>query len=341
VVDTAAGDETYDLYLYDANLDLLASSHPFAAPGVTNVAAQRARGPSTEAAPTTVVLHAPAGGRHYVAVNRARIGKGPLDAGGDMGSFRMTLDEVGSVGEPAPSAIAYEGDHVLRAGAPARLAARLTDEAGGAIAGRLVTFTFDSGTAPCPGGTCQATTNVSGLAQLATDPIQLSAGIHEVHAVFAGDAAWSASSATAFTIVVGGGIAPPTAPGRGAGTGGGWFIPDGIVAGRGDTSRVHLAVDVRSGVPAPTGEFRYRDRAAGLELTLERWSSFVVDGSSGTGRATGTARTGTGAMVTFELTLRDVSEPGRGHDTVRLRLLDGSYDHAGVLGGGNLQVRAD
>jgi hypothetical protein len=341
VVDTAAGDETYDLYVYDDQLDLLASSHPFAAPGITDVAAQRARGPSTEASPTTVVLHAPAAGRHYLAVNRARIGRGPLDPIGDMGSFRTTLDEVGFVGPPDPSAIAYEGDHPLRAGAPARLAARLTDAAGGAIAGRLVTFTFDSGTAPCPGGTCQATTGVSGLAQLATDPIELSAGIHEVHMTFGGDAAWSASSAAAFTIVVGAGIVTPPASGSGAAAGGGWFIPEGATAGQGDTSRAHFAVDLRSGLPAPTGEFRYRDRAAGLDLTLERWSSFVVDGSSGTGRATGTARTATGALVSFELTLRDVGEPGKGHDTVRLRFLDGSYDRAGVLGGGNLQVRAD
>ena len=98
VVDTAAGDETYDLYVYDADLDLIASSHRFAAPGVTDLAAQGARGPSTDADPTTVVLPAPSAGRHYVAVNRARIGGGPLDAGGDMGAFRLTLDEVAAGG---------------------------------------------------------------------------------------------------------------------------------------------------------------------------------------------------------------------------------------------------
>ena len=42
------GDETYDLYLYEADLDLLASTHPFARrAGVTDVVANNARGPST------------------------------------------------------------------------------------------------------------------------------------------------------------------------------------------------------------------------------------------------------------------------------------------------------
>jgi len=43
IVDTAAGDETYDLYLYDASLDLVASSHPFAADGTTDVGANDQR----------------------------------------------------------------------------------------------------------------------------------------------------------------------------------------------------------------------------------------------------------------------------------------------------------
>jgi hypothetical protein len=94
VIDTAAGDETYDLYVYDSALNLVASSHPFAAPGVSDVVAQQGRGPSTEAVPTTVVLHDPPAGRHYVAVNRARIGGGPLDPSGDMGAFRLLLDEI-------------------------------------------------------------------------------------------------------------------------------------------------------------------------------------------------------------------------------------------------------
>lgn len=94
VVDSAAGDETYDLYLYDAQFNLIASSHPFAAPGVSDVAAQMQRGPSTVTDPTTVILATPAAGRHYIAINRARIGRGPFDPIGDMGSFRLVLDEV-------------------------------------------------------------------------------------------------------------------------------------------------------------------------------------------------------------------------------------------------------
>jgi hypothetical protein len=341
-VDTAAGDETYDLYLYDANLDLLAASHKFAAPGVTDVAAQQARGPSTEASPTVVVLRAPAAGRHYLVVNRARIGDGPFDAGGDMGSFRLTLDEVSVIGPPAASTIAYEGDHVLRVGSAARLAARLTDSSGVPIAGRLISFAFDDGTEPCPGGTCQATTSASGLAQVATDPIALPPGVQEVHATFGGDPAWSSSSATAFTIVVGGGIEPPP-PGADGGraSGGGWVIPDGASAGRDHSDRIHIAVSVQTGLPTPTGEFRYHDRSAGLDLTLARWSSLFVDDATDTARANGTATTEAGTTVNFELTLRDVAEPGRGRDTVRLRLIDGGYDRAGVLGGGNIQVVGD
>ena len=39
VYDAAAGDETYDLYLYDRSLALLGSTHPFVASGVTDQAA--------------------------------------------------------------------------------------------------------------------------------------------------------------------------------------------------------------------------------------------------------------------------------------------------------------
>ncbi|MGH7540471.1 MAG: S8 family serine peptidase, partial [Gemmatimonadota bacterium] len=92
VYDAAAGDETYDLYLYDAAYSLVASTHPFAAPGVTDVAANDGRGPSTAAAPQVLILRAPAPGRHYVAVSRAKVG--PLPGGGDFGAFTLTLDEI-------------------------------------------------------------------------------------------------------------------------------------------------------------------------------------------------------------------------------------------------------
>jgi hypothetical protein len=92
VWDAAAGDETYDLYVYRSGYSLLASTHPFAAPGVTDAAANDARGPSTAAAPQALTLEAPLPGRYYVAVSRAKVG--PLPGSGDSGAFVLTLDEV-------------------------------------------------------------------------------------------------------------------------------------------------------------------------------------------------------------------------------------------------------
>jgi hypothetical protein len=89
--DSDQGNETYDLYLYDARFDLIASTHPFLAAGVTDQQANNARGPSTAAAPAALTLMAPAAGRYYVAVSRARVGGTSV---GDMGSFVLTLDEV-------------------------------------------------------------------------------------------------------------------------------------------------------------------------------------------------------------------------------------------------------
>ena len=96
VYDAAAGDETYDLYLYDSEYRLISSTHPFAVPGtVTDVVANNARGPSTAAAPQALTLAAPAAGRYYVAVSRAKVGA-LLGGSGDFGAFVLTLDEVAS-----------------------------------------------------------------------------------------------------------------------------------------------------------------------------------------------------------------------------------------------------
>jgi hypothetical protein len=70
--------------------NLVASTHPFAAPGVTDVNANRSRGPSTPQSPP-LTLSSPAGGTYYVVVSRARIGGANS---GDFGSFVLTLDEV-------------------------------------------------------------------------------------------------------------------------------------------------------------------------------------------------------------------------------------------------------
>jgi subtilisin family serine protease len=94
VHDAAAGDETYDLYLYGSDYRLLASTHPFAADGVTDVLANDGRGPSTLPAPQVLTLGMPRPGRYYVAVSRAKVG--PLPGSGDFGAFVLTLDEVAS-----------------------------------------------------------------------------------------------------------------------------------------------------------------------------------------------------------------------------------------------------
>ena len=91
VYDAAAGNETYDLYLYDSSFDLIASTHPFASDGVTDVTANQQRGPSTQAAPQVLTVATPAAGRLYLAVSRARVGG---TSSGDFGAFVLTLDEV-------------------------------------------------------------------------------------------------------------------------------------------------------------------------------------------------------------------------------------------------------
>jgi uncharacterized repeat protein (TIGR01451 family) len=91
VYDAAAGDETYDLYLYDSRFDLITSTHPFVSAGVTDTNANNARGPSRYLSPQQLALSAPAGGRYYLAVNRAKIGGTTT---GDFGAFVLKLDEI-------------------------------------------------------------------------------------------------------------------------------------------------------------------------------------------------------------------------------------------------------
>lgn len=323
VRDTDRGDETYDLYLYDARLDLVVSTHPFAASGVTDPTANDARGPSTAAAPSELSVRTPAAGRHYVVVSRARVGG---TSAGDFGSFTLALDEVAGTGGPAATSLTYEGDFVFRHGTAGRLAARLTDADGAPIAGRTVTFSFDDpAVAPCPGGTCSALTDYRGLAQVATDPIRLATGVHEVHAAFGGDRYWTASEAAAFVLVVGGELA---LAGSGKVTAGGWFTTG--------ADRVHVAFHATSSAGLVRGELRWRDGSAGVDLTLVAYTALVVDGDTAT--LTGTVRDRSGTDHGFVLTARDVAEPGRGLDRVDLRLLDGSYATGGTLGGGNIQL---
>jgi hypothetical protein len=188
----------------------------------------------------------------------------------------------------------------------------------------------------CGASTCQATTDSDGIAQLASAPIALAAGVHEVHARFTGDPYWLASAGDAFVIVVGTGGPPPPPPGGSTGkvTAGGWFVPPD--SGTGPGARVHFAFHATSpGVVAPTGELRYRDSIAALDLTLVAWTAMLVDGDTVT--LTGTARDAAGSNVAFILEARDVGESGRA-DTIRMHVPDRGYDRSGTLGGGNVQI---
>jgi hypothetical protein len=86
------GDDTYDLYVYDADLDLIGTTHPFdpLQPGKTDAIANAGRGPTTASAPQTLAVNAPGQGRHYVVVNRAKLG--PSGAG-SKSAFVLSLDE--------------------------------------------------------------------------------------------------------------------------------------------------------------------------------------------------------------------------------------------------------
>jgi subtilisin family serine protease len=125
VYDSDRGDETYDVYVYDRRLDLVASTHPFLAPGVTNMPANDARGPSTQADPQRLVLSAPAAGRYYVAVSRAKVGG---TSTGDFGAFVLTLDEVRAGGGGAGACEDDDDGDELEVSGPTAAAAGGTAE---------------------------------------------------------------------------------------------------------------------------------------------------------------------------------------------------------------------
>ena len=64
---------------------------------MTDVLANNARGPTPAAAPQVLTLTAPAEGRYYVAVSRAKVGSVGT---GDFGAFVLTLDEVARLRRP-------------------------------------------------------------------------------------------------------------------------------------------------------------------------------------------------------------------------------------------------
>jgi hypothetical protein len=118
---------------------------------------------------------------------------------------------------------------------------------------------------------------------------------------------------------------------------GGWLGPDDAPGG-GPDHRVHLAL--HAGGPgagdAPAGELRYRDPARGIELSLITWTSMVVIDQSI--ELSGTAATGDGESVAVFVSATDRGEPGRGRDTVRVRVPALDYDRGGTLGAGNVEL---
>ena len=90
---TVPATETYDLYVFDAGLDLEASTHPFETPGYTDLTTYLSRPASTADAPQTLQLTAPVAGRHYIVVSRAATGD-VTPGTGDFGSFSLRLDEA-------------------------------------------------------------------------------------------------------------------------------------------------------------------------------------------------------------------------------------------------------
>jgi subtilisin family serine protease len=335
VADTDAGADTYDLYLYDARLDLVATTHPGAMTGVTDAAADAERGPTPPEAPQALKVSTPAAGLHYLVVNRAKVGRSGPQPAGDFGAFRLTVDEVRETVTPAPTLVSYEGDYVFTAGGTGRLGARLTDDALAPVAGRRISFTVNgSGTGLCGSGTCEATTDYRGIAQLATDAVTLPPGIHELMVTFDGDGHWKPANGGALILVVG--TAPPPAGTDVHLTGGGWFLPGGA-PDQGPDQRVHLAVNADGGgLLPPAGHFGYRHPAASLDLELVSYTSMTRDGDRVT--LSGTVRHADGSISPFRLTVSDGGSPGRGHDRVRLELLDSGYMAEGLLGGGNVAV---
>jgi len=327
--DTAgAADETYDLYLYDSNLDLIASTHPFTSDrsGVTDVTASRT--PSSESAPALLRIPTPAAGRHYLAVNRAHIVDDPPGyPTQSVGSFSLRLDEVRAPSQPAAATLTYDGDIAFVQGSPGVVAAHLRNAAGAGIAGRTVSFAID-GAPAC----CSATTDYAGLAQAPFDAAALTAGVHELVATFGGDTHWQATSVSQLVLVLAAdGGSPPVGGSGGKVTGGGWFIPS-------QGGKVDLVVSAK-GAAAPTGNFRLRDKDAKLDVSLEAYRALVVSGNTAT--LTGTVRFADGRPgASFVLELKDGGEPGKGHDTVRFRIPAVAYDRSGTLGSGNFQIRS-
>ena len=113
---TPAADDLYDLYVYDRSpaYRLLASTHPFAAEGVTDTNANGACCSQPACAPASLTLSPQAlgpPGRYYVAVNRAKSGGTKT---GDPRRLRLHRRRVSTpAGRPLPLTNVDAPDPVL------------------------------------------------------------------------------------------------------------------------------------------------------------------------------------------------------------------------------------
>lgn len=137
VYDADRADETYDLYVYDSRYDLVASTHPFLAPGVTDARANGARPASTPASPQVLELVGPAPGRYFVAVSRARVGG---TSSGDFGSFALRLDEVRAPRPPRGEGLELEqsGPETAAPGEEASFELTYANTAGAGVPGVVI-----------------------------------------------------------------------------------------------------------------------------------------------------------------------------------------------------------
>ena len=94
--------------------------------------------------------------------------------------------------------LSYTGDTVIANGGTATMSGVLLEDGVVPIAGRTVTFTLGSGVSA---QTCNGVTNASGVATCAISPVAQPLGPGVVKAVFAGDAYYLPSSASAATIL--------------------------------------------------------------------------------------------------------------------------------------------
>lgn len=116
------------------------------------------------------------------------------------GNYRASSAATGFTISKDPTTLTYTGDVELADGAKAKLKGVLREDLGAPIAGRLITFTLGSG---ATAQSCTGTTNALGVATCTIAVVAQPRGNGTVSAVFAGDAFYLPSSASANTTVTG------------------------------------------------------------------------------------------------------------------------------------------